>query len=109
VQDESAPPPLKIARRVTRAHGEAFADEWLRTAAGGEDVWAAFAETGLLKWPDDDSNRPLGQIGPNPGQDRYQDIEDEILRRVFAIVRPAVAEAFVLVAREVLAREKRRR
>jgi hypothetical protein len=43
VQDEGVPP-LKIAPRVTRKHGETFANEWFRTA-GGEDVWAAFAET----------------------------------------------------------------
>jgi hypothetical protein len=106
VQDGSAPPPLKIARRVTRKHGETFADEWLSTAAGGEDVWAAFAETGLMQWPEDDPNRPLGE---DPRQARYHDIEDEILERTFAAVRDAVAEAFVSAARAVLARERRRK
>jgi hypothetical protein len=107
VQDEGAPPKLKIAPRVTRKHGETFADEWLRTAAGGEDVWDAFAETGLMQWPEDDPNRPLGQIVQDPRQARYHDIEDEILERVFASVRPAVAEEFVKVAGEVLARERK--
>jgi hypothetical protein len=99
VQDEGAPPPLKIVPRVTRAHGETFADEWLRTAAGGEDVWEAFGETGLIEWPE-------GEL-LDAAQGRYQDIEDEILEQTFAAVRAAVAEAFVKAARKILARERR--
>jgi len=108
VQDEGAPPPLKIAARVTRNHGETFANEWIRTAASGEDVWEAFGETGLIEWPEEDPNRPLGQIAQDPRQGRYQDIEDEILEQTFAAVRACVAEAFTKAARVVLARERRR-
>ena len=108
VQDEGAPPPLKIASRVTRKHGETFAEEWLRTAASGENVWDAFAETGLMEWPEEDPNRPLGQITQDPRQARYHDIEDEILEQTFAAVMPGVAEAFVKAARKILARERRR-
>ena len=105
MQDESPLPPLKIARRVNRRHGEIFAAEWFPSSYGGEDVWDAFAATGLIEWPDDDPNRPLGQIVQDPRQARYQDLEDEILKRVFASVCPAVADEFVKVAREVLSRE----
>lgn len=108
MQDGSAPPLLKIASRVTRKHGETFADGWLRTAAGRENVWDAFAETGLMEWPEEDPNRPLGQIVQDPRQARYHDIEDEILEQTFAAVRAGVAEAFTKTAREVLARERRR-
>lgn len=101
------PPPLTFARRVTRRHGETFAAEWFATSFEGEDVWKSFAATGLIEWPDDDPNRPLGHFA-DPRQDRYQDIENEILERTFAAVRPAIAEAFVRVARDVLAREKRK-
>jgi hypothetical protein len=50
---------------------------------------------------------PGGEMN-DPRHGRYHDIEEELLRQVFASVRPAVAEAFVRVAREVLARERRR-
>jgi hypothetical protein len=90
---------------VTRRHGETFAAEWFATSFQGEDVWKSFAATGVIEWPEDDPNRPLG---PDPRQERYQDIEDEILERTFAAVRSAIAEAFVRVAREVLSRERGR-
>lgn len=99
---------LKIARRVTRKHGEIFAAEWFPSSYGGEDVWDAFAQTGLMAWPDDDPSRPLGWPRSDPRQDRYQDIEDEILKRTFEAVVPAIAEAFVKVATEVLDRERDR-
>jgi hypothetical protein len=100
VQDGSTPPPLKIAPRVTRRHGKVFAAEWFLTSHRNEHVWEAFAETELIEWPEG------GLL--DPAQARYQDIEDEILERAFASIRPAVAEEFVKVAQEVLARERRR-
>lgn len=100
-------PKLKIAPRVTRAHGEAFADGWRETVLDSGSMFEVFEDTGLVKWPGDNPNRPLG-VFLNPRQYRYQDIEDEILKRVFDSVRPAVAEAFVKVARDVLARERER-
>lgn len=101
VQDEDTSlPELKIAPRVTRKHGETFAAEWFPTGWQGEDVWEAFAETGLMEWPD-------GELF-DPRQTRYQKIEDEILERTFAAVRDAVAEAFTKAATEVLARERQK-
>jgi hypothetical protein len=81
--------------------GELFADEWLATSLASGPMYEVFEQTGLIKWPSG------GMFDPR--QARYQDIENEILQRVFASVRPAVAEAFVKIAREVLARERRRR
>lgn len=98
-------PPLKIAPRVTRRHGESFADEWYETAVEGA-AWEAFANTGLMEWPEDDPNRPIEEL--DPADVRYEKIEDEILERTFETVRTAVAEAFTKVAREVLARERKR-
>ena len=107
MQDGSASPPLKFASRVTRQAGERFACRWLDEQID-ETACEAFAEAALIEWPESDPNRPLGEV-LNPRQGRYQDIEDEILMLVFDSIRPAVAEAFVKAAREVLARERRRR
>lgn len=100
-------PPLKMAPRVTREHGEIFAAEWYEIAVGGGDIWDAFESTGLMEWPEDDPNRPLGDFF-DPRDERYQQIEDEILQRTFEAVRTAVAEAFTKAAKEVLARERKR-
>lgn len=108
-KSQQPPAKLKIARRVSRQHGELFAEEWFPSSYGGEDVWDAFARTGLMEWPDDDPRRPLGCASSDPRQDRYQDIEDEILKGTFEAVVPAVAEAFTKVAREILDRERRRK
>jgi len=97
-------PQLKIAPRVTRKHGENFAAEW---CAEGEHGWEAFSNTGLMEWPEDDPNQPIDEPF-DPRDARYEKIEDEILERTFAAVRTAVAEAFTKVAREVLARERKR-
>lgn len=106
MQDEGAPPPLKIASRVTRQAGERFARRWLDEQID-ETACEAFASAAVIEWPDDDPNRPLGEL-LDPPQGRYQDIEDEILILVFDSIRPTVAEAFVKAARKVLARERRR-
>lgn len=93
-------PPLEIASRVTREHGERFAARWLRDQCGMSD---AFAKAHVIAWPDG----PDGEL--TPAQVRFQNIEDEILERTFAWAVPAIAEAFVTAAREVLARERRQR
>jgi hypothetical protein len=92
---------------VTRRHGEIFAEEWFLSAHAGESVWKAFELAGVVVWPEDDPNRPLGEFF-DARRARYQDIEDEILEKVFANLRPAVAQAFVKVSRKVLGRERRR-
>lgn len=102
VQDESAPPPkLKIVPRVTLEHGERFARKWLEMQIG-EMRCEAFAKADVIEWPS----------GPDfestPAQDRFQEIEDEILDQTFEAAMPAVAEAFVKAARAILARERGR-
>lgn len=106
MQDGSAPPPLKIVSRVTRQAGERFARRWLDVQID-ETACEAFEKSAVIEWPESDPNRPLGELF-DPRQGRYQDIEDEIMKLVFASIRPAVAVAFVKAAREVLARERRR-
>jgi hypothetical protein len=93
-------PKLTFARRVTQRHGERFAQGWIEVCRENKSIWDAFNETGLIEWP-------VGGLR-DPRQARFQDIEDEILERTFAAVRPAVVEAFVRVAREVLSRERKR-
>src|SRR5687768_1709585 len=90
-------PKLKVAPRVTRKHGETFAEAWFPTSFQGDGVWHAVGETGLMEWPEGGLH-----------QARYHAIEDEILEQTFAAVRPAVAEAFTKAARKILARERRR-
>jgi hypothetical protein len=99
-------PPLKIASRVTREHGEAFAKKW-RQMQSGEIASEAFGRVDLIEWPEEDPNRPLG-VFFDARRDRYHDITDEIAEKTFTEVMPAIAEAFVKYARKVLARERRR-
>jgi hypothetical protein len=102
VQDESAPPTrLKIVPRVTREHGTRFARKWLEMQLG-EMRCEAFAKADVIEWP----SGPDGES--TPAQDRFQEIEDEILDQTFAAVMPAVDEAFVKAARAILARERGR-
>ena len=90
-------PKLHVVEVVTREHGERFAAVWHdRSVATGAMV-EALAKTDVMKWPD---SRPL--------QMHFHDIEDEIMERVFDEVRDAVADAFVRIAGEVLARERAR-
>jgi hypothetical protein len=93
-------PRVKFNTRVTGRHGEIFAAGWFPTSFQGEEVLGAFADTHLMQYPDGEAH--------DPRQNRYQEIEDEILERTFLAVRAAVAEAFVKAAREVLVRERRR-
>jgi hypothetical protein len=83
---------------VTPEHGEVFAREWCRISLGVLDLLDAFHATKVMTWPDDPA-----------GQEEFKDIEDEIVERVLDAVRPALAEAFVTAANEVLAEERRRR
>ena len=97
---EPLPPSLKITRRVTHAHGERFAQKW-REMQTGELRTEAFAKAGVIAWPEG----PNGEL--TPAQERLQRIEDEIVDRTFDAAMSAVSEAFVKVARDVLARERR--
>lgn len=92
--------------RVTRKHGKVFARVW-REMQSGEIVSEGFGELGIIEWPEEDPNRPIGQIAPDPQRDRYHDVTDEIAEQTFDAVMPVIAEEFVKAARKVLARERR--
>jgi hypothetical protein len=89
-------PALKIARRMSIAHGRTLAEEWM------DDAFMTFSEAyerlGLVEWPDDDRE----------AVERYEGIEDEIFTRVVDAVREPIAKAFVKAARSTLGRERRR-
>jgi len=61
----------------------------------------AFAETGLIAWPE-------GEMG-DPRHARYEAIEDEVLAATIAAILPTVVDAFATAAREIIGRERRRR
>jgi hypothetical protein len=87
-----------MVKVVTREHGEKFAEEWRDRSMASYAMVEAFTETGVVTWPDS-----------RVAQGRFHDIEDEITERVFDELRGAVADAFVRIAGEVLARERRSR
>jgi hypothetical protein len=98
--DDMATPKLRFARRVTRKHGERFAEKWRAMQTG--DVWSeAFGKADVIEWPEGEE--------PTPAQERFQAVRDEILNRVFDAGQLAIGEAFVKAARDVLARERGRR
>jgi hypothetical protein len=99
-RQERSLPKLRFVRRVTRRHGESFADGWLDVCYESGSIWEVFGETGLVTWP--------GGADGNPSQDRDRDIEDEILEPTFATVKHTIAQSFVKIGREVIDRERER-
>ena len=91
-------PELVIVEVVTREHGETFAEEWGELSASSCAMVEAFTLTGVVTWPEEGVD----------AQARFLDIEDEVTERVFYELRPAIAEAFVSAANEILARERGR-
>lgn len=88
-------PKLRIAEAVTREHGEQFAEGFFQWAWDTSSMFEAFESLDLMTWPRD-----------GEAQELYQDIEDAICERTFEAVKPAIAEAFVRIASELLARER---
>src|SRR5689334_7193098 len=84
---------------VTEAHGKVFANEWLEVSCDCLDMDDAFSATGILTFPFD---------GDQTMRAAYTDIADEIIRDTLAVVKEQVADAFVAVANNVFARERRR-
>lgn len=91
-------PHVKIARRVTKKHGEIFAENWLEDALDGASI-DGLSRSRVMEWP--------GGENDSPEQLRYLDIAQEILERTLTIAQPAIGEAFMKAAREILARERR--
>ncbi len=88
-------PELDIADYVTPEHGEMFADEWLTRSY--EAMTEAFNRTGVIEWPFD----PHGG-----GDDLCVEIQNEIAQRVADQLRSTIAETFVRLANEILARAR---
>jgi hypothetical protein len=88
---------LDIVDFVTREHGEKFADEWLRRSWASGAIADACAELELIEWPDD----PHGG-----GDDLSVEIQNEIAQRVADQLRSTIAETFVRLANEILARAR---
>jgi len=99
-QHESLPA-LHIAPAVTRKHADIFAEEWHRRSFDSLALVDTFAATKLIEWP-------TGTSDDDSAQDRFNRIEDEIFDLLYEELKPAVAEAFLGIARKVLARERRR-
>lgn len=87
---------LAIVGQVTREHGETFAEAFLDRAFGSEAMLEAFSDVRLLTWPSGDAT----------AQEVYHNLADAILESTFAMVKPAIIEAFVMAATVILARER---
>jgi adenosylmethionine-8-amino-7-oxononanoate aminotransferase len=92
------PEKLNIVSLVTREHGEKFADAWLGDLDGA--MTDAFDTADVIKWPDEDEDEETEQ------QELYYSIQREIVQRVADQLRSTVAEAFVRLANEILARAR---
>jgi hypothetical protein len=89
---------LHFADPITREQARAFVARWFKDARSG-DMFDAFASTGIMGWPDPDDDN-------TPAQGRYHEIESEILDRTCEAVKDLVADAFLVMARAVVARER---
>lgn len=97
-------PFLWIAAAVRPHHANTFIEELLRLLWASGSPWEAFSETHLIAWPDS-----AGEGGEeSPEERRYHEIEDEIAGRILEAVTPAIEEAFIRIASEVLTRERER-
>jgi hypothetical protein len=92
--------PLVMVNRVTPKHGEAFARLFVERVRDSTDVFDALTLTGIItSGPNEDESMRL----------RREAIENEITRRALDLAKPALAKAFVVIANQVLDRERRTR
>jgi hypothetical protein len=87
---------LEIVETVTREHAEAFAEVFLDRAFGTEAIMDAFAEVRLVTWPLTDAH----------AQALYNLVADAVVEATFAMAKPAIADAFLMAATVILARER---
>jgi hypothetical protein len=92
-------PHVEIVPVVRREHAEAFANRWREIMLADLELVIQVGETGIMTWPSDDDPA---------GQDRYKDIEDEILESVVTTTKGAITDAFFMAATVVLDRERGR-
>jgi hypothetical protein len=98
-------PWLKLARNVTHAHGEAFAKKLFADALDSGVLAEAVAVTNIVPWP---GYHPVDDWIQTPAQQRQDEIIDAIVDLTIKTAKEAIVEAFLLAAREVLARERQR-
>lgn len=101
MSDEDVQP--RIVRRVTRKHAAIFAKAFVRYVFTSGAVFDAFAESGVMEWPQDTT------LDNRDAAHRYMNIEDEIAARVTTAIREQVERAFFDAATDVLNRERQRR
>jgi hypothetical protein len=86
--------------RVTPRHGHIFARE-CRELVSCEELYEALEATAIMEFP-------VGYLDDHAAQDRYNDIAEEILARTLEAARDTLATAFVEIATDVLASERKR-
>ena len=91
------PPHVEMVEVVTRQHAEAFAERWSEGMLSDLELVVQIGETGIMSWPPDDDPA---------AQNRYKDIEDEILETVVTMTKDAIRTAFFVAATALLARER---
>ncbi|HUR81051.1 MAG TPA: hypothetical protein VM733_09805 [Thermoanaerobaculia bacterium] len=104
VMSKGEHPKPRFVRRVTRAHAARFAARWIDNLPDREPgtMYLAFESARVMTWPD-------RERGSTPAQEKYEAIEDAILKRTAELSRDAIAEAFQQAATEVFDRERARR
>ena len=93
-------PHVRIVRTVTRKHAEIFAEAWYQRSIRLQALCEAVDATGIMTSPKYEEESKRAALV------RYFDLVDEILDRTLEAARGAVADAFLKVAQDVLARER---
>lgn len=93
---------LRFVRRVTRQHGAVFTSHLCSEILGGEIIHDAFRATGVMTWP-------ASNVDDTPAKLRYAALKQEILERTLDLAGLALAAAFERAAKEIIARERKRR
>jgi len=92
------PPRVETVPVVTIDHAETFVDDAHRHMIASGGFIEAFCQTHIMKWPDDKA-----------AQEHFQEMANEIRDRLNEETRLLVVDAFVHIANDVTARERRRR
>jgi hypothetical protein len=78
---------LRFPRRITREHARIFVASWLTETHRSGTIQDAFAVSGVIEWPAENEHN-------SPAQDRYSEIEGEILARTVDALVDAIPEVF---------------
>lgn len=93
---------LRFVRRVTRQHGAVFSARLCAETVQSEGVYEAFMAAGVIAWPASNEDE-------TPAKQRYVELQEEILGRMFDYAGHALGTAFQRAASEVIERERTRR